>query len=143
MRKVVYIFIIGLHFFSLQGFAAITPEQLNAFKQHHFLVLVYSAHCKFCQRFIPIVKQVEQQHHWPGVAFTIDSPSPLWPDVERLTNRLKESWFGQHVQVPALLLYSDSGVISFVSFGYLNQAALEKRLNIFIANLITHEASDA
>ena len=137
-----FTFIGLLQFFSLQTFAA-TSLQMSSFKRHHFLVLVYSAHCKFCQRFIPIVKNFEIKNRWPGVAFTADTASPLWPDVERLNSRLKYAWFGNHVQVPALFLYSDDGTISLISLGYLNQASLEQRLKVFITRVIKREAKSA
>lgn len=123
----------------MHAFASITPQQLARFKKHHFLVLVYSAQCQFCQRFIPVVKQFEIQHQWPGVAFTIDAPSPLWPDVERLPNTLKKAWFGAHIQVPALFMYHDTGTIALVSIGYLDQAALTNRLSQFIENVLKSE----
>jgi hypothetical protein len=133
-------FIGVLYFFVLPALAvAITPTQLSLFKRHHCLVLVYSAHCHFCQRFIPVVTAFEQQHHWPGVAFTVDTASPLWPDVERLSRRVQYAWFGGHVQVPALFLYSDVGTISLISLGALTPVELEQRLSIFITHVLTDE----
>ena len=93
------------------------------------LVLVYSAHCPYCQRFIPVVKAIQQKSALSLISFTVDEPSPLLPESAPITPPLIKRWLGHDIKVPALFLYSDTHRLYPVSVGFLSQSQLNSRLD--------------